>query len=775
METALSNIGFGFSAGDVRTIGQQMQTGLTPFLNQMNDIMRRRGDELSRIGFGVMTLVIGTLATMRGLRSDVLTVQVLNIDFLELMAAGSFAFIVLIFLKLWDLDRRVQNTNFKLDLVNQGLGVIQVQLNAILSALNDLKSLLQSAVNLLAQILAKLNAGLSFNGTLAVSGTVAVIVLVSGGGGGSGGGGFMDWLSWEDILKLLALGTVIAGFVAALGLALQTFTGMALAALAAVGLFLASLKPFLEMLAQLSWKDIVGIAAALAILDAFILGLGKALGTFNDKMIELLPVLGEFIKGLGDFATTLAKLSWKDVASLVASLAALGSFVYALGQAIGSMSAETVKALPALGDFLKKLQDLALALAKLSAGEVVALTVSLTALAGFVYALGQAIGSMAAETVQALPALGEFLKKLQDMALALAKLSAGDVAAMTASLAALAGFIWALSQALSGLSAKTLEALPPLSEFLMTLQNMAVALAELSAADVATMAAALAALALFVYGLGEALNNFSQQSLMAMPLVSDFIRTLIELGTVLAAMSAADLASMGVGLGLLALFVYLLGAALNTFSSEVLAALPALAALLGALNSLAATLAGLSLEQLLMMAAGFAAVTLFVFGLGAALNFAVPGLTALAGAFNALKGSMDAAAAAAAAVSSAISRIPTPSLGGLFGLLPIPSFQTGGIMPHTGFAYLHEGEQIVPKDEVGQGGPALAAVAPGGGGGVDQSVSVGAISISISAEKVDTASAESVSEDIVRRIKEKIDILRIEQDFRLGNRAQAVA
>lgn len=772
METALSNIGLGFSAGDVRTIGQQMQTGLTPFLNQMNEIMRRRGDELSRIGFGVMTLVIGTLGALRGLRSDVLTVQVLNLDFLELMAAGSFAFIVLIFLKLWDLDRRVQNTNVKLDLVNQGLGVIQVQLNAILSALNDLKSLLQTAVNLLGQILAKLNAGLTFNGTLAVSGTVAVTILVSGGGGGSGGGGFMDWLSWEDIAKLLALGTVISGFVAALGLALQTFTGMALAALAAVGLFLASLKPFLEMLAKLSWKDIAGIAAVLGMLDAFILGLGKALGTFNEKMIELLPVLGTFIKGLGEFATTLSKLSWKDVASLAASLAALGGFLYALGQAIGSMSAETVKALPALGDFLKKLQDLALALAKLSAADVAALAASLTALAGFVYALGQAIASMSADTLEALGPLGGFLDKLKELAVALAAFSAADVAAMTASLAALAGFVWALSQALAGLSASTLEALPALSEFLTTLQNLAVTLAALSAADVAAMTVALAALALFVYGLGEALNNFSQQSLMAMPLVSEFIRTLTELGMVLAAMSATDLISMGAGLGLLALFVYLLGAALNTFSAEVLAALPALAALLGALNSLAATLAGLSFEQLLMMAAGFAAVTLFVFGLGAALNFAVPGLTALTGAFNALKGSMDAAAAAASAVSGAISRIPTPSLGGLAGLLPIPSFQTGGIMPHTGFAYLHEGEQIVPKDEVGQGGPALATPAPSGGG-VDQSVSVGAISISINAEKVDTASAESVSEDIVRRIKEKIDALRIEQDFRLGTRAQA--
>jgi hypothetical protein len=29
----------------------------------------------------------------------------------------------------------------------------------------------------------------------------------------------------------------------------------------------------------------------------------------------------------------------------------------------------------------------------------------------------------------------------------------------------------------------------------------------------------------------------------------------------------------------------------------------------------------------------------------------------------------------------------------------IPSFQTGGIMPHTGLAYLHAGERVVPKSK----------------------------------------------------------------------------
>lgn len=37
------------------------------------------------------------------------------------------------------------------------------------------------------------------------------------------------------------------------------------------------------------------------------------------------------------------------------------------------------------------------------------------------------------------------------------------------------------------------------------------------------------------------------------------------------------------------------------------------------------------------------------------------------------------------------------------GALQIPSFQTGGIMPNTGLAYLHQGERIIPKNEVNNG------------------------------------------------------------------------
>jgi hypothetical protein len=44
-------------------------------------------------------------------------------------------------------------------------------------------------------------------------------------------------------------------------------------------------------------------------------------------------------------------------------------------------------------------------------------------------------------------------------------------------------------------------------------------------------------------------------------------------------------------------------------------------------------------------------------------------------------------------------------IGGLFGgtgqpAWKMPSFQTGGIMPETGLAYLHKGERVTPANEV---------------------------------------------------------------------------
>jgi hypothetical protein len=61
-------------------------------------------------------------------------------------------------------------------------------------------------------------------------------------------------------------------------------------------------------------------------------------------------------------------------------------------------------------------------------------------------------------------------------------------------------------------------------------------------------------------------------------------------------------------------------------------------------------------------------------------------------------------------------------------------------------------------------------------GGVDQSVRVeGGITVNINAERLEADAARLLSDEIVRRLKERLDALRNEQDFRTGVRAPAPA
>jgi hypothetical protein len=80
--------------------------------------------------------------------------------------------------------------------------------------------------------------------------------------------------------------------------------------------------------------------------------------------------------------------------------------------------------------------------------------------------------------------------------------------------------------------------------------------------------------------------------------------------------------------------------------------------------------------------------------------------------------------------------------------------------------------------------PAAAGILPGRPGlpegaaatGVDQSVRVeGGITVNINAERLEADAARLLSDEIVRRLKERLDALRNEQDFRTGVRAPAPA
>ncbi len=544
---------------DTRTIGEQMQSGLTPFLDQMNDIMRRRNDQLSRIGTGIMTLVTATLGTLGGLQSGIQMVQVTNIAFLELMAAGSFAFIVLIFLKLFELGFLHAVTNQRLNVVITHLANIETSLGAFHAA----------TVSLLQQILDVLKTGITVKGTLQVQGGILLfgnptITIDSKG---------PDWLGNLSLLKLLGLVgllgltlLLLVLFVAGLGFALKTFTATAVLALGAIALFVKSMIPLVELLGKMSFADIGTLTLGLTALAGFVYGLGKGLALLNPELLKALPNLSAFIKSLGELAALLGKMPLADVGGMSLALTALAAFVYGLAKGLALLNPEILKALPSLSEFIKGLGDLGVMLGKMPMADVGAMAVGLAALAAFVYGLAKGLELLNPDLLSALPGLSEFIKGLGELGQALGKMPMADIGGMAVGLAALAGFVYGLALALKQLSPDLVALLPDFAKFIDSLGQLGKDLAALSMADIGGMALGLAALAGFVYILSLALSQLTADMVANLPGFAEFIAALGDLGVKMSQIAGIDLVGMAFGLAALAGFVYLLALALNTLT-----------------------------------------------------------------------------------------------------------------------------------------------------------------------------------------------------------------
>jgi hypothetical protein len=751
---------------DTRTIGDQMQSGLTPFLDQMNDIMRRRNDQLSRIGTGIMTLVTATLGTLGGLQAGIQMVQVVNNQFLELMAAGSFSFLVLIFLKLFELGFLQAVTNQRLTVANTHLAAIE----------SNLIAFKDGTISLLQQILAQLKAGLNVKGDLNivgglnVSGNVTFTIVSKG----------PDWLGNIDLLKLLGLVGLLGAtllllvlFVAGLGLALETFTVTAAIALVAIGKFVASMIPMVELLGKMKIEDIGTLALGLLALALFVYGLSLGLAKLNPEVMKLLPKLSEFIGKLGELAKLLGDMKIEDIGTLALGLLALAAFVYGLGLGLAKLNPELLKALPGLSGLIDSLGKLAKILGDMKIEDIGTLALGLLALAAFVYGLALGLNKLNPELLDALPNLSTFIEKLGELGQKLGSMPIEDIGGMALGLAALAAFVYGLSLGLNKLNPELLDGLPNLSTFIEKLGDLGQMLGKMPMADIGGMAVGLAALAAFVYGLSLALNTLNADLIDSLPKFGEFIGQLGQLGEMLAKLPMADIGGMAVGLAALAAFVYGLTLALNGLTEQAAGSIEPMTGLINALMSVGIAMANLGGMDLLTMAGGFAIMAAFVYALALALDVATPGLLALAEVLGSVEGILNTAAGAASRLAGAIASIPSlPSLGGVSAILP--SFQTGGTVPETGVAYLHEGERVLTQGEA-QAYERTGLPAPSGGG-VDQSVNInGGITVTINAQHLDGTSAGMLSDEIVRQLQEKLIGLHTEQQFQTGTRAPASA
>jgi len=655
-------VAFSLPDAMAQDMGRQMQTGLTPFLNQMNDILRRRDDELSRIGHGVMNVVLDALAGITGLQQGVQSVQVVNLAFLELMSAGSFAFLVLIFLKLEDIHRRLGFTNVRLgdtniliQTTNSLLRQISLQISItnqrIFSLYAQLISIQNSVTNLLTQIATQIQIAPSISGQININFDL-----------GKGG----------DLLKALA-----------------------------------------ELLKVILVDHLLALAEVL-----------KALA----DVLKALPNLTGLIEALTKLTIVLVATRGKGIAFLLIGLLILAGFVYLLSVVLDQFSDQALAAIPPVISLIDALRKLADAFTQLTAAQLVKIAAGFGIFAIFLLALGAGLSQLDAELLNALPSLSDFIDKLAKLPNALKEMSAGNIAVLIFGLAALGGFVYLLGLGLSQLDAELLNALPKLS---------------------------------------------------------GFVDSLMQLATKLGGFDLGQLLVIAGGLALLVMFVGALGLILTTFLPGFMQAGPALAMVVDSLAALTETLAVLNMEQLFVLGLALILLAGFAFALGAAfmligfgLAMATPGLNALAAVLQQLNSLFDSVVGAAGRLADAIRSIPTPNIS----LPSLPSFQSGGVVTEPTLAFLHPGERVLSASqnqalESGALSPAsiegASAAVPVGaaaptGQQVDQSIHLGGISITINTERLEADAAEMLTDEIAQQLQEKMAALDRRQAFGRG-------
>ena len=745
-----------FSLGDAaESIGQQMQQGLTPFLEQMNSILQRRGDELSRIGFGVMTLVFGTLGLIQGLQLGVQSVQVVNLGFLEIMGAGSFAFLVLIFLKLFDIEREIRSLhrcmsgvikNFlwvKLEalwisICDRIVTCLTMVLNVLLSISIILKALLEVTLKLLADIAIKLQAGLSVDGafsfTLDLKGLGDIGLL-------------------ELTLKMFGLAAAATALAVALGLLIPALTVM---------------------------------SGVLALLAGGLALLALALGLMPDNLQDIVNALLWLGAGLIVLGAAIAiAFATGTLVPIIAGLAAILVFLAILAGVLHLMPDNLDDIAKGLLKLYGGLILLGAAIALLGADKFKQVALGLLAIGVFLLLVGVALRLFNEASLAAIPALNELFEAVIALVNALAEIEEDSFKKIAIGLLGIVVFLGLLGLALRLFNAEVLEAIPGLKDLFEGLIALATAITEFDEDQLRKIGIGFLGIVVFLGLLGLALRLFNTDVLNAIPGLRDLFDGLVKLAETIANFSIDQMIQIAIGLAGIVVFLFLLSLAINNFNADVLNALPALSELLNSLGNLMTTIAGFSVEELILIGVALAILTAFMFGLGVALNIATPGLNAMASVLSSMESLLNTAAEAAGNLADAISSIPSlPSLPdfdiGISDL--IPSFQTGGIMPHTGLAYLHAGERVLNVEETqafnrgARSGDSLLTASPTPtSGSVDQSLHLGGINITINADRLDGDSANILSDEIVQQLRAKLANLQTEENFRTGVRSSALA
>jgi hypothetical protein len=761
-----------------RAIGREVQSGLSPLIDVLTVPLDRFGQQIDQLGqqlmngFVQMTLLLGSLNQVR----FGIPVQVTNLAILQTLTFGVLSMSLFIFLVLVLIFTRLGIISSQLFQIHADLGLIHDDLVS-LTVMTAVFGALTTA--LLSQILAELRKGLKLDGVINLNINIAGLPTIDLGKLLGLLGIALGFL----VLFVLALAAIVA-FVGLLAEAFALFTGQSILAVAAVTAFLYEMAEMIKLIAGFDWATLGKIGVGLLGIAAFVALLGLAFRAFKDNAKDLMEPLSKFLETMGKLAVQLSKFDKDQLISIGVSFLLMAALVAGVGFALRAFNDQAVSIMGPLGALLQQLGALAASVANFNTAQLISIGVTFTLMALLVAGLGFAFRAFNDQAVSIMGPLGKFLDQLKDLATQVANFDTGQLIRMGVGFLLLGLFVAGMGLALRAFNDQAIATMGALVPFLAALTALAILLASLDTGQLIRMGVALLLLALFVAGLGLALRTFNEQSVAVMGPLTGLLNALQSLAALLAGLSAGDIVGMGFSLALLAGFIAVLGLALDEFTAQSIAALPALSGLIDSLTNLTATTANLGVGDIIAMGVALALLAGFIAVIGFVSDECAPGLLALAAALAEVNALLNTLMSIAGAVGSALSEIGSAAssaasaVGGVLStvgggaLSAINPFQEGGDVEHTGPAYLHEGERVLTRGETQAMDSALgAAPASAGSPSIDQSINVGGVTVNVHAEHVDAGAADMLSDAIVAKLQEKLASLHTEQQFRTGYRA----
>ncbi|GIG64990.1 hypothetical protein [Phytomonospora endophytica] len=822
-------ISLSLSDDSARLIGAYVRSGLIDVVRPPLDSIDAQLNEIRTV---LRLMTLNLVDTFGSVFQSRLRVEVMNEDLLDHIEATRWAVAYLSYNKFLELLDHIAYMRW-LD------GRSHIHLHDIIGRLVSLETLVAifateqggigaQIIGLLEAILAKLNEGIGVNGTIQIIVTGADPLAE------------LDLLKLLGLLGLLALGlAIIVAFLFGVGAALATFTAAAIPAAIAIGLLVAGLIPLMNALANFDWEQLAKIGAGFLGIAGFVALLGKAFQQITSDLAVIVPQLKTFFEAITALMTAIAGFDWEQLGKIAAGFAGIALFVAALGKAFQQFTTDLGTVIPHLNTFFESITKLMTALAGFDWSQLGRIAVGFLAIAVFVALLGKAFQQFTTDLSTVIPHLNTFFDSITKLMTAIAGFDWSQLGKIAVGFLLIAGFVALLGIAFRQFTTDLGQVIPHLNTFFDSITKLMTAIAGFDWTQLAKIAVGFLLIAGFVWLLGKALATLTEQAISALEPLAKFFTAITQMMQAIAAFSVGQMFQIAAGFLLIAGFVYLLALALNTLTAQAVSALPGLTGLIAALSQLAATLGAMTAGDMVAMGIGLALIAGFVWAVAAALVYAAGPLATLASLFGSLGSVLGVVSSIGSMLGGVLSGLggivgdvlggigdAIGSLGGLIGdvagsviggvtdvisgaaglvgdaasgMVDLAGDAIGGIgdaIGGVGDFLFGEDEPSVPLTNAlpsaaappppppaataapaGLGalasGGALAAPAAGGSTAVDQTVNAGGINISISAERLEADSASLLTDDIIAQLQARLGALRSTQDFQAGARPAA--